>query len=205
MIGDPYISRSQLAAYLSIPLSVADPGRDAKLDAALAAASRAVEDHCRRQFNTNAAVTARVYEPTAQSLVLVDDFFDATTLIVQKKNFSSVSWGTALAATEFELEPRNGVVNGQPGWPYRRIILPWGQGFRTGERVQVTAKWGWSSVPAAVIQATYILAAQYYKLPDAPLGIAGFGSGPDGFSAVKVKDVSQAWSLLCPYVVNYVW
>lgn len=203
-IGDNYLTRNQLAAYLSIPLTVVDPGRDAKLDAAIAAASRAIEDHCRRQFNTSSSATARVYEPTATRLVVVDDFFDTASLIIQKKTLTATSWETALTTNNYELEPRNGVVSGQPGWPYRRIKLPYWARLYVVDRVQVTAKWGWAAVPTPVIQAAYIMAAQYFKLPDAPLGVAGFGSGSDGFSAVKIKDVPQAWSLLCPYVVDII-
>jgi len=200
-IGDSYITTAQLAAYLGIPLTQTDSSRDAKLAAAVSSASKSVEGHCRRQFNTDGVVSARVYEPTSAHLAVVEDFYDTTTLVVAKKQLAASTW-TTIDPTNFELEPRNGVVNGQPGWPYRRVKLPYWFYFWGVDRVQVTAKWGWPAVPASVVQATYIIAAQYYKLPDAPFGVAGFGSGSDGFSAVKVSDVPQAWSILCPYVLN---
>lgn len=202
MIGDSYITRNQLAAYLGIPLAVTDPSRDSKLDAAIAAASRAVEDHTRRQFNTDGAAIARVYGPTARQLVTVDDFFDTTTLVVQRSTLGSSTWQPAWSSTDFEVEPRNGVVNGRPGWPYRTLKFPFWTYLWATDRIKVTAKWGWPSVPTAVTQAVYIIAAQYFKLSDAPLGVAGFGSGSDGFSAVRVRDVPQAWSLLCDYVID---
>lgn len=191
-----------MAAYLNIPLTVTDPNRDAKLNAAISSASRAIEDHCRRQFNTDGVSTARVYEPTAAHLVTVEDFYDTASLAVQRRTIGSSTWQPAWSTADYELIPRNGVVNGQPGWPYRILKLPYWTYLWSTDRIQVTAKWGWSSVPASVVQATYIIAAQYYKLPDAPFGVASFGSGSDGFSAVRVRDVPQAWSLLCPYVID---
>lgn len=121
---------------------------------------------------------------------------------MQRRTLSATVWEPAYASTAFELEPRNGVVNGQPGWPFWRIKIPYWTYLWSTDRIQVTAKWGWPSVPASVIQAAYIIAAQYYRLPEAPFGVASFGSGSDGFSAVRVKDVPQAWGLLCPYVLN---
>lgn len=201
-IGDAYITRAQLGAYLGIPtMSVADDKRDAKLDSACAAATTAINDHCRRQFQKDSSATARVYRPTATRLLIVDDFYDVASLVIQKKSLGG-SYGSAWSANDFELEPLNGVVNGQPGHPYRRIALNYWFWMYSIDRVQVTAKWGWANVPASVIQAAYIIGAQYVKLADAPLGVAGFGSGGDGFAGIKVRDVPQAWSLLCPYVVD---
>lgn len=205
MIGDAYITRNELASYLGINVAVSDPSRDSKLDTAIAGASNAVENHCRRQFNNTGSATARIFKPTGPNFVEVDDFYDLPSLVVKRKMLTATDWSAALSNTDFELEPMNGVVSGQPGWPYLRIRLPYWTRLYATERVQVTAKWGWAAVPSAVKQATFIIAAQYYKLPDAPLGVAGFGSGSDGFAAVKVRDLPQAWSLLCAYVVDPIW
>jgi len=39
--------------------------------------------------------------------------------------------------------------------------------------VQVTGVWGWSQVPSGVSQASFILAADLFKMKDAPFGVAG--------------------------------
>lgn len=202
MFGDAYITRLQLGAYLGIDMSVNDPNRDSKLDLAIAASSRAVEDHCRRQFNTDGVVSQRVFKPTATRMVITDDFYDSTTVVVERSQIGSTTW-SVLPVNNYEFEPFNGVVNGQPGWPYRRLLIPYYTYLWSIDRIRITAKWGWQAVPDSVVQAVYIIAAQYFKLSDAPLGVAGFGSGGDGFSAIKVSDVPQAWGLLCPYVVSY--
>jgi hypothetical protein len=41
--------------------------------------------------------------------------------------------------------------------------------------VQVTARYGWASVPSPVKQACIIQASRLFKRLDSPLGVAGFG------------------------------
>jgi hypothetical protein len=61
--------------------------------------------------------------------------------------------------------------------------------------VQVTAQWGWAAVPDSVKQATKILAAEIFRLKDAPLGVAGFND----FGPVRVREVPQVSMLLKRY------
>jgi hypothetical protein len=61
--------------------------------------------------------------------------------------------------------------------------------------VQITALWGWSAVPDPVKQATLIIAAEQWKLKDAPFGVAGFGE----FGPIRVRDNPMAASLLARY------
>jgi hypothetical protein len=202
MIGDSYITIAQLGTYLGINTAQSDPIRDAKLTTAVVAASETIETHCRRQFNTNGIVETRYFVPTSPHLVIVDDFYDVDTLVIQRRPIGDSDWQTPWTFPNFELEPRNGIVNGQPGWPFRRITLPYWTFLWAIDRLKIQATWGWQSVPGSVVQAALILGAEYYKLSDAPLGAAGFGSGSDGFNVITVKDVPQAWSLLKPYILN---
>jgi hypothetical protein len=64
--------------------------------------------------------------------------------------------------------------------PYRQLItiqsgrlFPFIYPFAHLDRVQITGVWGWSQVPAPVTQAAFILAADIFKMKDAPFGIAG--------------------------------
>ncbi len=202
MIGDDYITTTQLGTYLGINMGVSDATRDAKLTTAVSAATDAIENHCRRQFNTDGVVSTRYFVPTSAHLAIVDDFYDVDTLVVQRRPIGDSDWQTPWTFPNFEIEPRNGIVNGQPGWPYRRLVLPYWTFLWAIDRLKVQATWGWPAVPRSVTQAALILGAQYFKLSDAPLGAAGFGSGSDGFNVISVKDVPQAWSLLRPYVLN---
>jgi hypothetical protein len=58
-------------------------------------------------------------------------------------------------------------------------------GLRPG--VQVTAKWGWPSVPSDINMACLILAADLYKRKDAPGGILGLGD----LGAVRMSPIGR--------------
>lgn len=203
-LGDPYITSAQLAAYLNIPSNVNNTPMAQQLAEVVLSASSAVEDYCGRQFNSDTAVTTRVYSPASPRLVAVDDFWDLTNLVIKKSPVGiPVTSQTAVwPANWFELWPLNGVVNGRPGFPYNRISMfyyVWLYGY---DRVYVTTTFGWQRVPDPVIRATYLVAAEQAKLADAPLGVAAFGggaSGQAGMTTVKVTGIPQAASLLEPY------
>jgi hypothetical protein len=79
------------------------------------------------------------------------------------------------------LEPLNGRLDGLQ-WSYDKIRAVGDYLFPTvngnyGEQalVQVTAVFGWPSVPEPVTQATIIQASRIFKRYDSPLGVAGFG------------------------------
>lgn len=60
------------------------------------------------------------------------------------------------------------------------------------DRVQITARWGWPEVPAAVTQATFIKAARLFQRKDSPQGVAGFGEfGPIRVSTREDPDICQ--------------
>jgi hypothetical protein len=59
----------------------------------------------------------------------------------------------------------------------------------------VTARWGWSAVPAAVKTATVLRAVNLFKRKDAPHGVAGF----DGFGVVRLRQDPDVMVLLQPY------
>ncbi len=200
-LGDPYASLTDIKNYLK--LNLADTTRDANLSAALASASGDIEKHCHRQFNLDTTVTARVFEPESPTLCRVDDFGTLTGLIVQVDTAGNGTFSQTLnASTNYEVFPLNGISDGTPGWPYNRIHTV-GSGWfarylymRAGT-VQVTAKYGWPSVPAPIKQACLIIAAQKYRLADAPWGVAGmteFGT------AVRIREIPLVKETLCPYI-----
>lgn len=190
-LGDPYITNEDLAAYLGISGTKDVP----LLDNAVAAATQWVTDHCQRDFNQETAATARVYDPDNPYRADVDDFYTTTGLVIKTDTADSGSYDTTWASTDYILRPHNGVEGGMTGFPYRQIISVESYTFpcRTGRpRLQVTAKWGWAAVPDAVKQATRILAAEVYRLKDAPLGIATANE----FGPLRVREVPQVAMLL---------
>jgi hypothetical protein len=92
-------------------------------------------------------------------VVKVDDGFDyATTLVLD---------------VDFRVEPLNNLSKGLP--VYRLVSLS-GVFPRSTVRpgVQVTARWGWPSVPSAITEATLLMAGRLFKRGDSLLGVAGF-------------------------------
>ena len=200
-IGDPYITRAEFKDYLKI-----DPTKtsyDDRIDDAIASATGEIEQFCGRQFNRVEIATARQYEPDNSYYVSVDDFYTDDGLLVDVDGDGALGW--ELGYTTYELHPLNGVVDGVPGWPYNRIRLPEG-GFpfykaRYGNvgSVSITAKWGWASVPAPVKQACFLLAAQTFKMADAPFGIVGAVTNEFG-APQRVRDLPQVASKLNRFV-----
>lgn len=195
-IGTPYATLTELKDRLQSG-GIADTNDDALFNAALASASQAVEDYCRRQFNDAGSATARTYRPATSTLVRVDDFHTTVGLVVKSDDGDDGVFETTIASTSYELEPRGGIVQGRTGWPYRRIRLVDSSVFPCGRRasVEVTARWGWAAIPAPVEEATLIMAEELARLKDAPFGVAGFAD----FGIIRVRDNPFAARLLNPY------
>ncbi|MBT2213463.1 hypothetical protein [Actinomadura sp. NEAU-AAG7] len=200
-LGDPYADMAALKARLGIALD--DIGDDARLAGALAAASAGIESCTGRVFNSAVAVSARVYRPDAPRRVDLDDFSTAVGLVVEVDRTGTGTYET-WAAEDYDLAPAGGVVSGAPGWPYDQLYAVGAWGFTCGRRVyrsgarprvRVTARWGWAAVPAPIAEAALIVAAEIYKLRDAPFGVAGFGEwGP-----VRVRQNPIAMAMIAPY------
>lgn len=191
-IGDPYILLEEFKDYMKMTGSSQD---DDKLQNAMQDASVGINGFCNRQFNKTSTASLRKYNLIADNLAVVDDFWTTDDLVV------TLDGNTLVEDEDFELRPMNGVVDGEPGWPYWRIKL---LGYRwprrcyySGARLQVTAQWGWTSVPAGVKQACFIMAAETFQLKDAPLGVAG----ADSFGTVmRVRNNPMASAKLGRYV-----
>lgn len=192
-LGDPYATLTDIKDYLSLGTTVSDD----VLNDALESVSREIENHTHRQFNQAASASERRYHPEDSCVAHVDDFHDATGLVVETDDDDDGTFETTWSDTDYLLEPLDGVVDGVDGWPFYRIKAV-GRSFPRGVRptVRVTALWGWSSVPRPVVQACLILASETAKLKDAPFGVAGFGD----FGAVRVKQNPMAAKKLMPYV-----
>lgn len=191
-------------AYLTLPefkqlASITTVTGDADCERAIEAASRTIDGICGRRFYSDAAATARTYHAEAYWSVLVDDFHTTTDLVVKTDTGDDGTFETTWASTDYELLPRNGIMNGVEGWPYTTVRAVEGRTFPCGKRasVQVTAKWGWAAVPPAVEQACVIAALDFWKAKDAPFGIAGIEG--DG-TVARVRSNPQVRALLAPFM-----
>lgn len=160
-----YVTTTELKSYLRI----GDTVDDSELGYAVTAASRAVDRNCNRQFGLVAAAEARKYtarwdKDRCRYVVEIDDLMTVTGLVVT---------GEAGAIDVFAKQPGNADLTGQP-WT-RLVVDPTSTTLPTlkEDGVTVTAKYGWTTVPVAVKQATLLQASRLFKRRDAPFGVAG--------------------------------
>lgn len=200
-LGANYATSDQLKTYIG--QATADTTDNTRIDDALAAASRAIEKFCHRQFNDAGSATARVFYPDGYYLTNVDDFSTTTGLIVKTDTAADGTYATTWVAADTQAEPLNGVVDGESGWPYWKLRAVGNNTFpcywiNNIAPLQVTARWGWTAVPADVKQACLILASNYFRLAGAPFGVAGM----DQFGPIRVKNMPQVAELLMPYTLQ---
>jgi hypothetical protein len=165
-------------AALKAALRITDTLDNDLLEVAIESASREIDGYCERVFYSTSGT--RVYAPQNIYLVQTDDIVSVTTV---KTSTDGLTFNTTLAATDYQLEPLNGIAGGLSTpftqiravgdylWPaYSPQTI-----FHLEASVQVVGVFGWSAVPTAIKQATIILAMRLFKRLDSPLGIAGFG------------------------------
>ncbi len=192
-----YCSVADVKAALRIP--TADTVDDALLTTAINSASRQIDGICERVFY-NAGSAVRVYVPDDSTLVEIDDVISITSL----QTNSGDGFTVTIPATDYQLEPLNGVVGGITQ-PYTRIRATGSYLFPVYQQrsvnlfeasVRVTGVFGWSAIPDAVEQAAILLSIRTFKRLDSPFGVAGFGD----LGVIRVGRVDpDIDSLLMPY------
>lgn len=192
-VGDTYISAQELSASLNIQ-GVADLS---EIDRAIRAASRAIDNMCHRVFWNAEVASPRRYRRPYGDLLGVADFHTTTGLVVK---FDADADGVyEETVTDYLVEPSTP----EPGWPYTDIILAstltrWV--YRATSRrplVEVTAVWGWASVPAPVEQACLLIAKKLLARRQSPDAIAAVTE--QGAARILSTD-PDAQALLAPYV-----
>lgn len=179
------LTTAELARHLGIP----DSADDDRLEVAAAAATSAIVRYCGRSFatTTSASASARTYRAKSPRLVITDDFWTTSALVVKVDETDAGTYGTTLTLnTDYIVEPLNGIEDGLTV-PYRKIRATSWQfsTCSTFPSVQVTAAWGWASVPDEVKQAARIQAARWFRRKDSPEGVLG---GFQDFGAVRVPN-----------------
>jgi hypothetical protein len=170
-----YCSLAEVKASLRIPSN--DTVDDALLITAINAASRQIDGICERRFYSQSGT--RVYVPDSSILVETDDIISITSL----KTSSGDGFTVTIPATEYQLEPLNGIAGGI-SQPFTRIRATGAFLFPVYQQrsvnldeasVQVIGSFGWPSIPEAVKQAAILISIRTFKRLDSPFGVAGFG------------------------------
>jgi hypothetical protein len=178
MINQGYATRNQVKAALRI--GTADTLDDDLIDNCVGAASRLIDGYCNRRFWQTGTAEARVYQAEDSFYCSIDDIA-GTALTLKTSTQADGTFDLQWSRSDYQLEPLNGNLDGLT-WSYDKIRAVGDYLFPTvnanyGEQalVQVTAIFGWPSVPEPVTQATIIQASRIFKRYDSPLGVAGFG------------------------------
>jgi Phage gp6-like head-tail connector protein len=180
-------------------LHISDTTDDALLELAIEAASREIDSYCQRVFFQTTAT--RTFEPQSSYVCEIDDLVSVTSVKTSTDN----TWDTTWGASDYQLEPTNGIVGGL-AQPYTRLravgnnIFPYGifvQPMIRPNTVQVVGVFGWSAIPMDVRMACILMSLRLFKRYDSPLGIAGMGD----LGAIRVSRVdSDVQALLAPYM-----
>ncbi|MGH7426553.1 MAG: phage gp6-like head-tail connector protein [Candidatus Methylomirabilales bacterium] len=180
-----YVTVAEMKGFLRIT----DTVDDTELAFAVTAASRTIDQAANRHFGQEDPATARYYTATAPASVTrngrvptdlffgrwnleTDDISTTTSLVVKTDQDDDGVFETTLVLnTDFRLWPYNAPGESRP---FERIVLASSGSFPVHPRgVEITAKWGWTSVPSLIRQAARIQAARLSKRRDSPFGVAG--------------------------------
>ena len=195
-IENGYASLAEVKAALRIT----DTVDDALLELAIESASREIEGYCERVFYDVGTAT-RVFMPEDSYITQIDDLQGLTTL---ETSSDGNSFDTTWTASDYQLEPLNGVAGGltQPATRIRAIgdyLFPIWSVLNTNANeatVRITGTWGWATVPTAIKQATVLYSMRQFKRYDSPLGVAGFGD----IGAIRVSRFDpDVEAMLSPY------
>ena len=192
-----YASTSELASLVRI----GDTLDDAQLSIAIETASRTIDgpNGCNRQFGRVDAPEDRFYTPrwsrdARRWVEEIDDLMTTTGLVVKVDSLDDGTYPDTVTAGYVLRRPLNAAAKGRP-WT-ELVVHPNSSVQPTGREagVQVTARWGWSSVPTAIKEATLLQASRILARRDAPFGVAG---SPEAGSEVRLlarldPDVSVA-------------
>lgn len=193
-ITNGYATLAEVKAALRIP--TADTLDDALLEMAIESASRLMDSYTARSFY-NAGTAVRYFGATNDFYTSIDDAISISEIATDAE--ADGSYDTIWQATDYQLEPLNGRVDGLPV-PYNAIRAIGDYTFPLYNEeglVKVTAVWGWSALPIAIKQATIIQASRIFKRLDSPLGVL---SSPDlGFIRVGSRIDPDVAQLVDPY------
>ena len=178
-ITNGYATLTEIKNYMSI----SDTTDDSLLEDLVESASRSIDRIANRRFYLDATASARLYRAYSNIFVYVDDIGTTSNLVVAVDENGNGTYSKTLTLnTDYILDPLTSqslnrpftqltMVSNTETWP----IFPGltSNGLRPG--VQVTARWGWPSVPDDLNMACLILTADLYKRKDAPGGILGLG------------------------------
>lgn len=193
-----YCTLSDVQSWLGITDSFDDP----ELDRAILAACNAIDTHCGYPFSLAGSATAKVFQPSnpVDLDIAAAGWTIASTsgLVIKSDDDDDGVYEVTWSASDYLLYPLNAVGPGGVAWPYTSIratdTYTWPLN-RYRAAVEITAVWGWPSVPSRVEQAAIMLAVAWHQRRQVIAGRGGF----DGFFTSAIVDDSTISDLLAPF------
>lgn len=187
-------------AQVKAALRLTDTVDDTLIENAIESASRRIDGYCSRWFYKTPQTPVQVYPATLYECGTLNDM-SSTNVTVKIDSVGDGSYATTwVQGQNYQIEPLNAGLSGKP---YRRIVAINGFNFPVAvdkPLVQVTAQWGWDSVPSDVTQAAILLSMRQFARLNAALGVVGFAD-----MAMQVRAVDpDVRDLLNPYVLKVV-
>ena len=196
-----YLTADELASFLRIQDSEEHP----HLDQLISSAVEAVAAYCGQPFTAAASTaSAKVFAAESASWVRTHPISSTTDLVVRTDTSADGTFDTTWDAVDYQLEPLNQDHAGLTDHPFNLIRAARSRYFPVDRRarVQVTARWGWSTVPTSVRDATLMHAARLHERRNAPAGVVA-GDGFIGRMSLGIDpDVA---TLLYPFVRADKW
>ena len=184
-------------AEVKAALRLVDSTDDTLLENAIEGASRRIDGYCGRWFYKTASTAIPVY-PYNESLVRFPADLPNVTITIKSDTTADGTYATTLIqGTDYILEPTDAPLRNRPYNQARRLggktfSLEVTPSFPT---VQLTAEWGWDSVPDDVREACVLLSIRQFARLNAALGIVGFAD-----MAIAVRPVDpDVRDLLAPF------
>jgi hypothetical protein len=199
-LGNLYFTVASLKSRVGI--SQTDVNSDAELHGACYAASRAIETYTDRTFYQSAS-QARTFIPQGWYELSLPAFCELVSISeLATDDAGDGTFETVWAASDYQLLPVNPQAAPETR-PYNCLRAVGTHTFPLTvptvltrmDRVRITGTWGWPAVPNAIRQAVAILAAETFRLKDAPFGVAGFGE----FGAIRIKQNPMVEAFAAPY------
>jgi hypothetical protein len=199
-----YTTLAEMKASLSIPAT--DTQDDDDLQDAIGVASRAVSADCKRHFHK--VTETRTLAARDAYQVRLGQYMDLVSMTALKTDATGdgtfeQTWTTG----DYQLLCQDGTPNVNAGpepRPYQRIkaigtlIFPvaasWA-GSGRDDLVEIVGVWGWPQVPDPIRRATRMMAAEVFKLREAPFGAVGFAE----LGIIRVRDNPKYQKLIRGY------
>ena len=181
-----------------------DTKDDSAIEAVITAISREIDNICGQRFFTSAANESRYFTAERRHFLrLPERIVSVNTLKTDEDGDRTyeITWQT----TDYDLMPYNASLDGEP-YSWIETTPNGNYSFPTGiaKGVEISGKFGWSSAPAPIVEATLLGAHRLMKRLQTPLGVSASAAlGELAAQVPNLKGDPDFMDLVQPYIVGF--